>query len=97
MNDQREAGRALRRVAPDKRWRLVFAGTVGVLLRITGEFFLHHAVIGERRGLQYKNTVVRRGNIKGGNSKQGCKQRLFHRRVSRRVGILSVAHRAQTG
>ncbi|CCJ80456.1 hypothetical protein BN134_1169 [Cronobacter dublinensis 1210] len=67
------------------------------MLRITGEFFLHHGVIGKRRGLQHKNAVVGRGDgVKGGNSKQGCKQRVFHRRVSRRVGMLSVAHRAQT-
>jgi len=47
VHHQRETCRALRRMAPDQRRRLIFAGTVRVLLRVTGEFFLHHAVIGE--------------------------------------------------
>jgi len=99
VNDQRETRRALRRMAPDKRGRLILTRAVRILLRVTGEFFLHHAVIGKRRGLQHEDTVVRlRGDgVNSGNSKQASEQRFFHQRVSRRVGTLSVAHRAQTG
>ncbi|CCK02878.1 hypothetical protein BN128_1217 [Cronobacter sakazakii 696] len=65
------------------------------MLRVTGEFFLHHAVIGKRGGLQHKNTVIGRGGgVHSGNRQQASEQRFIHRRVSRRVGMLSVAHRA---
>ncbi|AHB70136.1 hypothetical protein P262_02498 [Cronobacter malonaticus] len=65
------------------------------MLRVTGEFFLHHAVIGKRRGLQHKDTVIGRGGgVSSGNRQQASEQGFFHRRVSRRVGIISVAHRA---
>jgi len=60
VHNQREAFRAGRRMAPDQRRRGVFTGAVGVIFGITGEFFLHHGVIGEIRRLQNKQSVCLR-------------------------------------